>query len=94
VDERLTTFLDLPASSIGNIGGGRTRTTGQVDVAIIQSLVKMGVDDDRVGEYGYLTCASNHVSIICTTTRGSRIYSPTTGNRPIRPQRWPTTDGS
>lgn len=58
--ERLSTFLDLPASSIGRIGGGRTRPTGQVDVAIIQSLVKKGVVDDRVGEYGHLIVDECH----------------------------------
>lgn len=58
--ERLSTFLDLPASSIGRIGGGRTRPTGQVDVAVIQSLVKQGVVDDRVGEYGHLIVDECH----------------------------------
>ena len=58
--ERLSTFLDLPASSIGRIGGGRTRPTGQVDVAVIQSLVKKGVVDDRVGQYGHLVVDECH----------------------------------
>lgn len=58
--ERLSTFLDLPPSSIGRIGGGRTRPTGQVDVAVIQSLVKKGVVDDRVGEYGHLIVDECH----------------------------------
>ena len=58
--ERLSTFLDLPASSIGRIGGGTTRPTGKVDVAIIQSLVKKGVVDDRVGEYGHLIIDECH----------------------------------
>ena len=46
--ERLSTFLDIPAKSIGRIGGGRNRPTGRIDVAIIQSLVRKGVVDDRV----------------------------------------------
>jgi superfamily II DNA or RNA helicase/very-short-patch-repair endonuclease len=50
--ERLSTFLDVPAKSIGRIGGGRSRPTGMLDVAIIQSLVRKGVVDDRVAEYG------------------------------------------
>ncbi|MBY0495044.1 MAG: DEAD/DEAH box helicase family protein [Cyanobacteria bacterium] len=58
--ERLSTFLDLPASSIGRIGGGRTRPTGQVDVAVIQSLVKKGVVDDCVGQYGHLVVDECH----------------------------------
>jgi len=49
--ERLSTFLGLPAKTIGRIGGGRKKPTGMLDVAIIQSLVRKGVVDDRVGEY-------------------------------------------
>jgi len=48
--ERLSTFLGLPAKAIGRIGGGRKKPTGALDVAIIQSLVRKGVVDDRVGE--------------------------------------------
>lgn len=58
--ERLSTFLDLPAKSIGRIGGGRTRSTGQLDVALIQSLVRKGVVDDRVGDYGHLIVDECH----------------------------------
>jgi hypothetical protein len=49
--ERLSTFLDVPVKAIGRIGGGRNRPTGQIDVGIIQSLVRKGVVDDRVAEY-------------------------------------------
>jgi superfamily II DNA or RNA helicase/very-short-patch-repair endonuclease len=58
--ERLSTFLDVPAKSIGRIGGGRSRATGLLDVAIIQSLVKKGVVDDRVAEYGHLIVDECH----------------------------------
>ncbi len=58
--ERLSTFLSLPAKSIGRVGGGRTRTTGLVDVALIQSLVKKGVVDDRVGDYGHVIVDECH----------------------------------
>ncbi len=36
--ERLASFLDLPIKSIGQIGGGRRRPSGKIDVAVIQSL--------------------------------------------------------
>ena len=52
--ERLSTFLGLPRKSIGRIGGGQNAPTGIVDVAIIQSLVKNGVVDDRLDAYGHL----------------------------------------
>jgi superfamily II DNA or RNA helicase/very-short-patch-repair endonuclease len=58
--ERLSTFLDLPAKSVGRIGGGRSQPTGQLDVALIQSLVRKGVVDDRVGDYGHLIVDECH----------------------------------
>ncbi len=58
--ERLSTFLDVPAKSIGRIGGGRNRPTGQIDVGIIQSLVRQGVVDDRVAEYGHVIVDECH----------------------------------
>ncbi len=58
--ERLSAFLGLPVKAIGRIGGGRKKPTGSVDVAIIQSLVRKGVVDDRVGEYGHLVVDECH----------------------------------
>jgi superfamily II DNA or RNA helicase/very-short-patch-repair endonuclease len=58
--ERLSTFLDVPAKSIGRIGGGRNRPTGQIDVGIIQSLVRKGVVDDRVAEYAHVIVDECH----------------------------------
>ena len=58
--ERLSAFLGVPAKSIGRIGGGRSRPTGLLDVAIIQSLVRKGVVDDRVADYGHLIVDECH----------------------------------
>ena len=58
--ERLAAFLGLPAKSIGRIGGGRSRATGVIDVAVIQSLVKKGVVDDRVADYGHVIVDECH----------------------------------
>jgi len=58
--ERLAAFLELPAKSIGRIGGGRNKPTGLLDVAVIQSLVRNGVVDDRVGDYGQLIVDECH----------------------------------
>lgn len=58
--ERLAAFLDLPPKTIGRIGGGRKKPTGVIDVAVIQSLVRKGVVDDRVGEYGHLVVDECH----------------------------------
>ena len=58
--ERLAVFLRLPPSSIGRIGGGRSQPTGLVDVAVIRSLVRKGVVDDRVGDYGHVIVDECH----------------------------------
>jgi superfamily II DNA or RNA helicase/very-short-patch-repair endonuclease len=58
--ERLSTFLDVPAKSVGRIGGRRNRPTGQLDVGIIQSLVRKSVVDDRVAEYGHVIIDECH----------------------------------
>ncbi len=58
--ERLSSFLGLPATAIGRIGGGQKKPTGVLDVAVIQSLVRKGVVDDRVGEYGHLVVDECH----------------------------------
>jgi superfamily II DNA or RNA helicase len=50
----------MPAKSIGRIGGGRSRPTGLLDVAIIQSLVRKGAADDRVAGYGHLIVDECH----------------------------------
>jgi superfamily II DNA or RNA helicase/very-short-patch-repair endonuclease len=58
--ERLSTFLSMPERAIGRIGGGRKKPTGLVDVAVIQSLVRNGVVDDLVGNYGHLIVDECH----------------------------------
>ena len=58
--ERLSAFLGMPAKSIGRIGGGRSRPTGLLDVAVIQSLVRRGVVSDRVADYGHLIVDECH----------------------------------
>jgi superfamily II DNA or RNA helicase/very-short-patch-repair endonuclease len=58
--ERLSTFLGLPVKEIGRIGGGRRKITGIIDVAIMQSLVRKGVVNDLVGNYGHLVVDECH----------------------------------
>jgi hypothetical protein len=58
--ERLSAFLGLLNKDIGRIAGARKKPTGMLDVAIIQSLVRKGVVDDRVGEYGHLVVDECH----------------------------------
>ncbi|MBF0502973.1 MAG: DEAD/DEAH box helicase family protein [Candidatus Riflebacteria bacterium] len=52
--ERLSAFLGIPVKSIGRIGGGKKKPMGTIDVALIQSLIRKGIVDDRVADYGHL----------------------------------------
>lgn len=58
--QRLAAFLNLPPKAIGQIGGGRKKPTGSLDVALIQSLSRKGVVHDLVGEYGHLVVDECH----------------------------------
>jgi superfamily II DNA or RNA helicase len=58
--ERLAAFLGVPAKTIGIIGGGRRKPTGRLDVAIIQSLVRKGVVNDGVANYGFVIVDECH----------------------------------
>jgi superfamily II DNA or RNA helicase/very-short-patch-repair endonuclease len=58
--ERLSAFLNINKREIGRIGGGRRKPTGVLDVAVIQSLVRKGVVDDCVGEYGHVIVDECH----------------------------------
>ena len=62
---RLGAFLDLPASAIGRIGGGKRKPGGIVDVGVIQSLARKGEVDDIVADYGHLVVDEcHHISAV------------------------------
>jgi superfamily II DNA or RNA helicase/very-short-patch-repair endonuclease len=58
--DRLSAFLGVPPKSIGRVGGGRTKATGLLDVAIMQSLMRKGVVRDCVAQYGHLIVDECH----------------------------------
>ena len=58
--ERLSTFLDVRKKDLGQIGGGKKRITGKLDVAVIQSLVRKGVVKDLVADYGHIIVDECH----------------------------------
>jgi hypothetical protein len=58
--DRLSNFLGLEPNDIGQIGGGKRKQSGIVDVALIQSLSKKGIVDDIVGMYGHLVVDECH----------------------------------
>ena len=58
--ERLAAFLDVPINDIGQISGGKAKRTGNIDVALIQSLHRKGVTKDLVAEYGHIVVDECH----------------------------------
>ncbi len=58
--ERLAAFLERPIGAIGAVGGGRARATGDLDVAVIQSLNRRGSVADLVAEYGQVIVDECH----------------------------------
>jgi superfamily II DNA or RNA helicase len=58
--ERLAEFLGLSIKAIGRWGGGRKKLTGNVDVALMQSLARKGTVNDLVADYGHLVVDECH----------------------------------
>lgn len=58
--ESLSTFLGLPKKEIGQIGGGKRKPNGRLDVAMIQSLVHKDGVDDHVAAYGHVIVDECH----------------------------------
>ena len=63
--QALSQFLGLSAKDIGQVGGGKHKPNGKLDVAMIQSLSRQGVVDDLVGHYGHLIVDEcHHISAV------------------------------
>ena len=63
--DALSRFLGIPIKEIGQLGGGKRRITGQIDVAMVQSLCQRGVVDDVVTQYGQLIIDEcHHISAV------------------------------
>lgn len=58
--ERLSVFVGIERKNIGQIGGGKRKISGQIDVAVIQSLNKKGAVDDIVADYGQVIIDECH----------------------------------
>ena len=57
---RLTEFLDLKPDQIGMIGAGKHRPSGNIDIALIQTLWKRGKVDEVIGNYGHIVVDECH----------------------------------
>jgi len=57
---QLALFLGLEPKDIGQIGGGKHKANGRLDVAMIQSLVRKDNVDDLVANYGHVIVDECH----------------------------------
>lgn len=57
---QLALFLGIDAKEIGQIGAGRRKPNGRLDVAMIQSLLRSDEVDDLVGGYGQVIVDECH----------------------------------
>jgi superfamily II DNA or RNA helicase len=57
---QLSMFLGINSKDIGQVGGGKRKPNGRLDVAMIQSLVQGVQVDDLVATYGYVIIDECH----------------------------------
>ncbi|WP_420467196.1 TOTE conflict system archaeo-eukaryotic primase domain-containing protein [Panacagrimonas sp.] len=58
--ERLQSFLGVGKGVIGTIGGGKSKPTGIIDIAVMQSLSRRGEVDPLVENYGHVIIDECH----------------------------------
>lgn len=58
--ERITQFLGVPKKEIGQIGGGKAKRTGSLDIAVMQSVSREGKVEEWLGEYGQIIVDECH----------------------------------
>ncbi len=58
--QRLQTFLGASKAEVGTIGGGKSRPTGKIDIAVMQSLSRQGEINALVENYGHVVVDECH----------------------------------
>ncbi len=58
--ERLQTFLDIGKGVVGTIGGGKSKPSGKIDIAVMQSLSRRGEVNPLVENYGQVIVDECH----------------------------------
>jgi superfamily II DNA or RNA helicase len=58
--ERLQAFLGADKGVVGTVGGGKTKATGRIDIAVMQSLSRRGEVDPMVEGYGQVIVDGCH----------------------------------
>ncbi len=57
---QLASFLGMDLKSIGQIGAGKNKSNGILDIAMIQSMERKGLVDDRIIDYGFIIADECH----------------------------------
>jgi hypothetical protein len=57
---RLQVFLNVEKGMVGLIGGGKTKPSGKIDIAVMQSLSRVGEVDSLVENYGHVVVDECH----------------------------------
>lgn len=58
--ERLTEFLDIPKGCLGVMGGGKKKLSGKIDIAVLQSLVRLEHPSEMLDGYGQVIVDECH----------------------------------
>jgi superfamily II DNA or RNA helicase len=58
--ERLQAFLGVGRGEVGTIGGGKTKPTGKIDIAVMQSISRQGKVNPLVDNYGQVIVDECH----------------------------------
>lgn len=58
--DHLTTYLDITADQIGQIGGGKNKPTGFIDLAMMQTLARTDSAAERLPGYGLVIVDEAH----------------------------------
>ena len=58
--ERLTEFLDIDPKLIGQLGAGRRKRTGIIDIIMLQSIARKDTDPSLLNDYGYVIVDECH----------------------------------
>lgn len=58
--ERLQTFLGVGKGVVGSVGGGKSKPTGKIDIAVMQSLSRQGEISPLVENYGHVIIDECH----------------------------------
>ncbi|MBB5172615.1 DEAD/DEAH box helicase [Texcoconibacillus texcoconensis] len=81
--ERLSTFLNIPVKEIGQIGGGKNKPTGNLDISTIQTLNRNGLIKPELQHYGQIIVDEcHHISAVSfekvlRAVRAKKVYGLT-----------------